>query len=404
MLILAERLRESSGGVLDDAAILAVSEATGAPPEYVRLAIKLRPQEKEGLGDRVRNSFLTLEPDTRRYVASTAAATGLGIVEGLSRYFQIVAQATGQSIGNSQVQLFQVLAILLITAGVYNAGVSKDSKVAALTGALFGGLSCIVFAIICSIPAFGVSSNTASIWLVPLIAMGALGGLFTQKIVDAYRGKLGLNDPVRERQELLKQLVDIQDKLRSGEQAITFLSVDIVGSTRMKQMADPLSVEFTFTEYHKFVEMIARRYGGRVHSTAGDGMTLAFDSPGQAFGAARTVQAGIIELNTFRNKIGVPIVLRCGIHTGKVVAPDASDVTTINFAEVIDISAHLQKACPPGGIAVSDASCALLPGGANSVGTDRIDRDGMSGYVWVPKSMAKPAGASGPPPMPANPN
>jgi len=72
MLILAERLRESSGGVLDDAAILAVSEATGAPPEYVRLAIKLRPQEKEGLTDRVRNSFLTLEPATRRYVAATA--------------------------------------------------------------------------------------------------------------------------------------------------------------------------------------------------------------------------------------------------------------------------------------------------------------------------------------------
>src|SRR5262249_37432708 len=168
-------------------------------------------------------------------------------------------------------------------------------------------------------------------------------GLLVFKIVDTYRAKLGLIDPVKERQELLKQLVDIQDKLRSGEQTISFLSVDIVGSTRMKQIADPLSVEFTFTEYHKFVEMIARRYGGRVHSTAGDGMTLAFDSPSQAFGAARTIQTGVIELNTFRNKIGVPIVLRCGVHTGTVMAPDASDVTTINFADVIDISAHLQK-------------------------------------------------------------
>ena len=71
---------------------------------------------------------------------------------------------------------------------------------------------------------------------------------------------------MRERQELLKQLVDIQDKLRSGEQEVSFLSVDIVGSTRMKQMADPLSVEFTFTEYHKFVEMIARRSGDVVAS------------------------------------------------------------------------------------------------------------------------------------------
>ena len=401
MLQLAERLRESSGGVLDDAAILAVSEATGAPPEYVRLAIKLRPsEEKAGLGDKVRDSFLTLEPDTRRYVVAAGTATGLGVVEGLSREFQLIADHTHQTIGAAQVQLFQVLAILLITGAVYNLAVSKDAKIAAFAGALFSGLSCIVFAILCTILQV---PNTTSLWLLPLVLIGALVGLFTQKITDAYRGRLGLNDPVRERQELLKQLVDIQDRLRSGEQAISFLSVDIVGSTRMKQMADPLSVEFTFTEYHKFVEMIARRYGGRVHSTAGDGITLAFDSPSQAFGAARTIQTGIIELNTFRNKIGVPIVLRCGIHTGKVVAPDASDVTTINFAEVIDISAHLQKVCPPGGIAVSDAAAAGLPGGPTAVGTDRVQTDsGASGCVWLPKSATRAATAGGPPPMPAD--
>ncbi len=405
MLLLAERLRESSGGVLDDAAILAVSEATGAPPEYVRLAIRMRPAEKEGLGDRVRNSFLTLEPDTRRYVASAGAATGLGVVEGLSRYFQLmhdnaVSRLADTNIGTSQVQLFQVLAILLITAALYNLAVSKDSKIAAFAGALFGGLSCTIFVVMCT---FMQVPNTASFWLIPLVLLGALSGLFIQKIVDSYRGKLGLNDPVKERQELLKQLVDIQDKLRSGEQAISFLSVDIVGSTRMKQMADPLSVEFTFTEYHKFVEMIARRYGGRVHSTAGDGITLAFDSPSQAFGAARTIQTGIIELNTFRNKIGVPIVLRCGIHTGKVMAPDATDVTTINFADVIDISAHLQKVCPPGGIAVSDTAASGLPGGPSAVGSQRVQTDsGAQGYVWVPKSVARAASPGGPPPMPAD--
>jgi class 3 adenylate cyclase len=399
MLLLAERLRESSGGVLDDAAILAVSEATGAPPEYVRLAVKLRHPEKEALGDRVRNSFLTLEPDTRRYVAAAGTATGLGVVEGLSRWFQ-VADRWNQPVGSAALQLVQVIAILLITGAIYNLAVSKDSKIAAFAGALFGGLSCTVFVIVCTILQV---PNTASYWLVPLAGLGALGGLFMHKIVDAYRGRLGLNDPVRERQELLKQLVDIQDRLRSGEQAISFLSCDIVGSTRMKQMSDSLSVEFTFTEYHKFVEMIARRYGGRVHSTAGDGITLAFDSPSQAFGAARTIQTGIIELNTFRNKIGVPIVLRCGIHTGKVMAPDASDVTTINFAEVIDISAHLQKACPPGGIVVSDTTAAALPGGPAAVGSEKVITDSMAGYVWLPKSAARPAGAGGPPPMPASP-
>lgn len=389
MLELAERLRESSGGVLDDAAILAVSEATGAPAEYVRLALKLRPQNtRKKFGDQVRDAFLTLEPDTRRYVASAGAATAVGFVLALAQRFQ------------DPYQIYGVLCILALTGGLYNVAVSKDSKIAAFSGAVLGGLSCVAFAVLAAVLRV---ENPAAVLLIPLSLAGALVGLLLHKIVDQHRNKLGLNDPVRERQELLKQLVDIQDRLRSGEQAISFVSVDIVGSTRMKQMADPLSVEFTLTEYHKFVEMIARRYGGRLHSTAGDGVTLAFDSPSQAFGAARTIQTGIIELNTFRNKIGIPIVLRCGVHTGKVVAPDATDVTTINFAEVIDISAHLQKACPPGGIAVSETAARMLPGGVGSVGTERVQIDGTSGYLWLPKSLARPQPASGPPPIPVEP-
>lgn len=389
MLDLAERLRASSGGALDDNTIMAVSEVTGAPSEYVRLALKMRnPVKRESFGDKFRNAFLALEPDTRRYVASAGAASVFGVVDGLSKRF------------GDPYQLFGVLSILTIAAAVYNVAVSKDSKIAAFAGSLFTGLSCIVFAVTCTVL---LTPNYASFWLLPLILIGALGGLIMFKIVDAYRGKLGLNDPIRERQELLKQLVDIQDRLRSGEQAISFLSVDIVGSTRMKQMADPLSVEFTFTEYHKFVEMIAKRYGGRLHSTAGDGLTLAFDSPGQAFGAARTIQSGIIELNTFRNKIGTPIVLRCGIHTGTVVAPDATDVTSINFADVIDISAHLQKACPPGGIAVSQTAAQMVPGGTNAIGGQTISTEGgVRGYVWLPKALStQPLPVGGPPPLPA---
>ena len=390
MLLLAERLRESSGGVLDDAAILAVSEATGAPPEYVRLALKMRPQKKRAsLTDKIRNDFLTLEPDTRRYVAATAAAVATGSFLALGARF------------GDQYQIYGLLTVLAITGGLYNVAVSKDTKIAAFSGALLAGLSCVSFAVLAALLKVSNPPPTA-ILLIPLSLAGGLCGLIIHKLVDSYRGKIGLSDPVKERQDLLRQLVDIQDRLRSGEQAITFLSVDIVGSTRMKSMADPLSVEFTFTEYHKFVEMIAKRYGGRLHSTAGDGMTLAFDSPGQAFGAARTCQTGIIELNTFRNKIGVPIVLRCGIHTGKVVAPDATDVTSINFAEVIDIAAHLQKVCPAGGIAVSEASAERLPGGINAVGTERVSTDGgVTGFVWLPKSAVKTLAPGSPPPLPA---
>ena len=80
MLILAERLRESNGGELDESAILAVAEATGAPVEYVRLAVKLRSEkEKRSFVANLRSQYRTLEPHTRRYVLSGAAAASAPI-------------------------------------------------------------------------------------------------------------------------------------------------------------------------------------------------------------------------------------------------------------------------------------------------------------------------------------
>ncbi|HSI71903.1 MAG TPA: adenylate/guanylate cyclase domain-containing protein, partial [Fimbriimonas sp.] len=219
------------------------------------------------------------------------------------------------------------------------------------------------------------------------------------KIVDRNRSKWGLKDPVKDRQELLRQLHDLQNKLQSGKQSMTFVSFDVVGSTRMKQSADPLAVEFTFNEYHDFVERIARKHGGSLHSTAGDGIICAFENSTDGFAAAKNIQAGLIELNTFRNKIGTPLVLRAGLHTGTVVAPDATDASSVNFAEVIDLAAHLQKACPPGGIAVSTAAAAHLVGGFQAVGNQRVNVLDIEAAIWQPRqALALPAMA--PPALP----
>jgi class 3 adenylate cyclase len=110
------------------------------------------------------------------------------------------------------------------------------------------------------------------------------------------------------------------------------------------------------------------------------------------------MQVGIIELNTFRNKIGKPIVLRCGIHTGDVVAPDARDVTSVNFAHVIDIAAHLQKVCPEGAVVVSQESALHIPGGPSIVGSDKVEADGVPGLIWRPKTRTPMAAAAPPPP------
>lgn len=375
MLILAERLRRQNGGELDDSAIQAVSEATGAPLDYVRLAVKLRADKKSNFFGAMRAQFMTLEPETRRLVVAGMSGTGAAFLSILDRRMLMM---TGVNYG-----FFSMAAIVVFLVGLYSTSVSRETRTAALSGAILTGalfFARSVFAALLFVPL-----NVSPFFLIPVAVLGACLGVLSMRLFDQNRKKLGFRDPVEERQELLAQLHSLKERLHSGAQALTFLSIDVVGSTRMKQGADPLAVEFTFNEYHQFVERITKTYNGRVHSTAGDGVICAFDHPQEAFGAARNMQSSLIELNLHRNKLGVPITVRCGIHTGTVVAPDASDVTTLNFTPVIDIASHLQKLTPPGGIAVSSSAADGLIGGMDAVGKTRAETEGVQAAIWCPR-------------------
>ena len=393
MLILAERLREANGGELDESAIQAVAEATGAPIEYVRLAVKLRSEkEKKSFLANMRSQYRTLEPHTRRYVLSGACAASAALLCAADE------RISGFGRGSSDYGIFTMIGTLFGVLGIYNVVLARDLKTAGMSGAvLTGGLFLMrsVFEFVFRVPA-----QVDTFWFLPFTVVGAAGGMALFHFGDKYRSKLGLKDPVKERHDLLRQLNQLQDKLSSGMQFMTFLSVDIVGSTRMKEGADPLAVEYTFNEYHEFVSRVAQKYGGRVHNTAGDGLTCAFEHPQHAFAAAKNIQAGIIELNTLRNRIGTPIVLRCGIHVGPVMTPAGGDVSSVNFAHVIDIASHLQKAAPPGGIAVSEAAVAQIAGGAASVGVRRIQALDVGALVWTPKQAIPIVSSQVFPPLP----
>jgi class 3 adenylate cyclase len=375
MLELAERLRAANGGELDDSAILAVSEATGAPVDHVRLAIRIRSehQKRSGIG-KMRAQFLSLDPDVRRYVSVGVAAAIAAILTGF-----------GIRTGSASYGLFGMFALAVAAVGLVTVATARDLKVAAISGAIAGGGYWFATAVASLLLQLNI--RIEAVILIPCVLLGALVGIGLNAITQSVRKRFGWKDPTSDRQELLRQLVSLQEKLKSGEQSVTYLSVDMVGSTRMKEVSDPLAVEFTFNEYHQFVEWVAKKHGGRVHSTAGDGAICAFEHPQQAFAAGKNLQTGVMELNTFRNKIGIPIVLRCGIHTGTVLAPTVGDATSVNFAHVIDIAAHIQKVCPEGSVAVSEAAAIYLPGGLDGIGSLRVTAMNVGAAVWQPRMV-----------------
>lgn len=382
VVLLARRLRESAGGELDDSAILAVAEATGAPVDYVRLAVQSLPEERAANPvHRVKASFLAFDHDVRRYVMSGIMAVAVGLLLTISVLLGDTSGFAG------------TLAILAMFAAAWNCAVSRSPKAAVFAGMISAGLGFLMvtlftflFGLLPQVP----SSGPSPAFILLFLPAGALVGALSYAVGGWVRKLLGLRDPAQERQELLHQLLEIQNRLRSDEKFVTFLSVDIVGSTRIKAESDPLSVEFTFNEYHKFVEAVAFRHSGRVHSTAGDGVTVAFDDPKHAYSAGRALLAGLFEFNAFRNKLGRAIEIRAGLHTGSVLAP-GQDIKSVNFAHVIDVAAHMQKVSPVGCLVVSEATATYIPGGRSAVGEETVETQDVRGIVWRPRSHIEPS-------------
>lgn len=156
---------------------------------------------------------------------------------------------------------------------------------------------------------------------------------------------------------LLTEMVRIQWKLSNAAAAICVMVVDAAKSSEMKAAADPLVVEYTFREYQEWLEAISVPRGGRVHSTAGDGAVVAFNTCALALSAAKKIQTDVYQFNKDVNRLAQPFRLRIGLHTGEVVG----DINQVQFTEVIDIAAHIESACPIGGIAVTDDVSQRLP-------------------------------------------
>ncbi len=380
-LQLAERVQSLKGQPLDDDDLHAVAETTGVSVEYVRLVYEAKESEEDTSKlSAIRRQYSALNADTKRYVASSIFAVFGALITQFGFRISLSLQAAA---GNkADYSFFQMVGMLILAGAAYNSAIARNKLVAGISGAIAGISFCLINALFAML--FLLPFKSQPFFVLFFGFGGFIVGQIIHDLVQKNGKKYGIQSPSESRQELLKQLVDLQDRLKEGKQNATFLSLDIVGSTRLKMDADPLAVEFTFSEYQNYVASIVAKHGGRIHNTSGDGTTCAFDHPQQAFMAARNIQAGMIEFNSLRNKLSGPLVVRAGIHMGEVVVPSAGDLTTVNYSDVIDIAAHLQKEAPPGGIAISFDSAQTLRGGAESVGRTQIKVGTVQACIWQP--------------------
>ncbi|HRI43724.1 MAG TPA: adenylate/guanylate cyclase domain-containing protein [Fimbriimonadaceae bacterium] len=204
---------------------------------------------------------------------------------------------------------------------------------------------------------------TALAYSLVLGLVAGLGALIEERA--ALEARLNRDDPAA----LLAEMIEIQRRLTPSTAMVCVMVVDAAKSSMMKAEADPLEAEWTFRAYQKFIEDIATRFGGRIHSTAGDGAVAYFDDCTRAFAAARTIQTEVGDFNVKVSRLKSPFRLRIGLHCGTI----AGELEKVEFTEVIDIAAHVESHSQVGGILVTDPVSSHLEGEALAELKDTVD-------------------------------
>ena len=152
--------------------------------------------------------------------------------------------------------------------------------------------------------------------------------------------------------EVIEERMRLDTYLRERfTQVATFVDIDVVGSTALKQGEDEFSVIYSFEEYHRWQKAKIEEGGGRLLNAIGDETMSMFDEPEQAINAIRAMLNDLSEFNrSDANRLRGDFQFRAGVHLGEVIR-DVKEERA--YSHVLDLAGHLQKMAPKGSLAVS---------------------------------------------------
>ncbi|MFQ5355679.1 MAG: hypothetical protein ACE5DY_04160 [Mariprofundaceae bacterium] len=158
-------------------------------------------------------------------------------------------------------------------------------------------------------------------------------------------GKMG-------RQELLDLFGQVQRNLEAMKKDLTFVSIDVIDSTSMKEGEDTTDVELDFKRYNQLLKDSFKRNGYLKAAWTPDGVMSCFETADKAVTAARQILYDLKAFNKNDRTIKSEFTVRCGINSGKVAYDDNSPLENL-CDHVLDIAGHFQKHGLPNVICIS---------------------------------------------------
>lgn len=151
--------------------------------------------------------------------------------------------------------------------------------------------------------------------------------------------------------EVIEERMRLDTYLRERfTQVATFVDIDVVGSTNLKNGEDEFSVIYSFEEFHKWQKALIEAGGGRLLNAIGDETMSMFDEPEQAVAVLKEMLARLPDFNREVNRLEGDFKFRGGVHLGEVIRDTKEERA---YSHVLDLAGHLQKLAPEGSFAVS---------------------------------------------------
>ena len=191
----------------------------------------------------------------------------------------------------------------------------------------------------------------------------------------------------QQRAVLLKRYREIEDALKSAsKKTCSFLSIDVVGSTKMKVDERKTSIDATFQAYEELVKRTFEANGVWKETWTPDGVMACFLDRDLAVSAAQQILASLAEFNRTENQLRTPIAIRAGLNEGEVAIFEDSALEKV-ADHSIDIAGHMQKYADEDTLQVSDAFYDKMTKREGFEKTGR-DVDGFQTYAWKPPVAA----------------
>ena len=187
----------------------------------------------------------------------------------------------------------------------------------------------------------------------------------------------------QERSALLKRYREIEDALKGVEQKdCTFLSLDVVGSTAMKQGERDTSIAATFQAYEELVRRAFDQYGCWKQTWTPDGVMACFLDLELGVAAGQQILASLAQFNTEENQLRTQFKVRGGLNQGQVSIFEDSALEKV-ADHSIDVAGHMQKHAGDDGLQIAEFVYQKLQkkDGFSPTGNEV---DGYKTYEWKP--------------------